>query len=94
MIFAPVQVAATSEGPATQAANGGAACNTSGEVVIEAAVAEVEDNGNNGGGNGGADGSADPSAAPTTTAPTAAPTTAAPTTTEGIWQDALDVFKC
>ena len=92
MVFAGLQVAATSNSMPAPAATSIPELAPQAADVVEAAEAEVD--GNNGGDNGGADGSADPSAASTTTAPTAAATTAAPTTTEGIWQDALDVFKC
>jgi hypothetical protein len=92
MVFAGLQVAATSNSMSPPAATTTSEPAPQAAEMVEASDSAVD--GNNGGGNGGADGSADPSAASTTTAPTAAPTTAAPTTTEGIWQDALDVFKC
>ena len=92
MVFAGLQVAATSNSMSPPAATTTSEPAPQAAEMVEASDSAVD--GNNGGGNGGADGSADPSAASTTTAPTAAATTAAPTTTEGIWQDALDVFKC
>ena len=79
MVFAPQQDQATGERPATQAAIGGAACNTSGKAVLEADVAVVEDNGNDGGGNGGADGGAEPPAAAASAAPTN-------------WEEAASIF--
>ena len=81
MVFAGLQVAATSNSMSPPAATTTSEPAPQAAEMVEAADSEVD--GKNGGDNGGADGSADPSAAPT-----------AAVQPEGIWQDALNVFRC